>query len=78
MAAPCTRHGPGWQRIAAVTGNRLALEKTDHRTRIHTHSTGRKRTEIALVLLALAVLFIVKTVKVVPQQHAWVIERLGN
>ncbi len=34
--------------------------------------------EIAIVILAIAVLFIVKTVKVVPQQNAWVVERLGK
>lgn len=34
--------------------------------------------EVAIVLFIIAVLFIVKTLKVVPQQHAWVIERLGK
>ena len=34
--------------------------------------------EIALVILFVAVVFIVKAVKVVPQQHAWVVERLGR
>ncbi|HEX5635608.1 MAG TPA: SPFH domain-containing protein [Gammaproteobacteria bacterium] len=34
--------------------------------------------EIALFLLIAAVVFIVKSVKVVPQQHAWVVERLGR
>jgi regulator of protease activity HflC (stomatin/prohibitin superfamily) len=34
--------------------------------------------EIALVLLVIAVIFISRTLKVVPQQHAWVIERLGK
>jgi regulator of protease activity HflC (stomatin/prohibitin superfamily) len=34
--------------------------------------------EISIVLLAIAVLFIIKTVKVVPQQNAWVVERLGK
>lgn len=34
--------------------------------------------EISFVLLAIAVLFIIKTVKVVPQQEAWVVERLGK
>ncbi len=34
--------------------------------------------EISIVLLAIAVLFIIKTVKVVPQQEAWVVERLGK
>ena len=32
--------------------------------------------EVAVVLVIIAVLFIVKTVKVVPQQEAWVVERL--
>jgi regulator of protease activity HflC (stomatin/prohibitin superfamily) len=33
---------------------------------------------IALVLAIIAVIFIVRTLKVVPQQNAWVIERLGK
>jgi regulator of protease activity HflC (stomatin/prohibitin superfamily) len=34
--------------------------------------------EIALVLAIVAVVFIVRTLKIVPQQHAWVVERLGR
>jgi regulator of protease activity HflC (stomatin/prohibitin superfamily) len=34
--------------------------------------------EIALVLLVIAAIFIIRTIKVVPQQHAWVVERLGK
>jgi len=34
--------------------------------------------EIAAVLVVIAILFIIKTVKVVPQQEAWVVERLGK
>lgn len=34
--------------------------------------------EIALVLLIVVVIFIARSVKVVPQQHAWVVERLGK
>jgi regulator of protease activity HflC (stomatin/prohibitin superfamily) len=34
--------------------------------------------EIAIVLLILVVVFIAKTVKVVPQTNAWVMERLGK
>jgi regulator of protease activity HflC (stomatin/prohibitin superfamily) len=34
--------------------------------------------EIAIVILAAAILFIVKSVKFVPQQNAWVRERLGK
>ena len=34
--------------------------------------------EIAIVILVLAVIFVTQTVKVVPQQHAWVVERLGK
>jgi regulator of protease activity HflC (stomatin/prohibitin superfamily) len=33
---------------------------------------------VSLVLLAIAMVFIVKTINVVPQQHAWVVERLGK
>ncbi len=34
--------------------------------------------EIALVLLVVAVIFIVRTIKIVPQQNAFVVERLGK
>ena len=34
--------------------------------------------EIGIILLVIAVIFITKSVKVVPQQHAWVVERLGK
>ncbi len=33
---------------------------------------------LALALLVVAVIFIVRSLKVVPQQHAWVVERLGK
>ena len=34
--------------------------------------------EIALVIAVIAAIFIFQTFKIVPQQHAWVIERLGK
>src|SRR5512147_3096417 len=34
--------------------------------------------EIALLVLILTVVFIIKALKVVPQQNAWVVERLGR
>ncbi len=34
--------------------------------------------EIAIILLVIAVVFVTQSVKVVPQQHAWVVERLGK
>ena len=34
--------------------------------------------DIAVVLLVIAVIFVTQSVKVVPQQHAWVVERLGK
>src|SRR5512141_2442618 len=34
--------------------------------------------EIALVLFVIAVIFVVRSIKVVPQQNAWVVERLGK
>jgi regulator of protease activity HflC (stomatin/prohibitin superfamily) len=34
--------------------------------------------EIALVILVIAVIFIARSIKVVPQQNAWVVERLGK
>lgn len=34
--------------------------------------------EIALILFVIAVIFVVRAIKVVPQQNAWVVERLGK
>ena len=34
--------------------------------------------EFALILAVIAALFVVRTIKIVPQQHAWVVERLGK
>jgi regulator of protease activity HflC (stomatin/prohibitin superfamily) len=33
---------------------------------------------VALVVLVVALVFVFKTINVVPQQHAWVVERLGK
>lgn len=33
---------------------------------------------VALVIFIIAVVFVIKTINVVPQQHAWVVERLGK
>jgi regulator of protease activity HflC (stomatin/prohibitin superfamily) len=33
---------------------------------------------LTLILFILAVVFVIKTINVVPQQHAWVVERLGK
>ena len=34
--------------------------------------------ELAIIILIIAVIFVTRSVKVVPQQHAWVVERLGK
>ena len=34
--------------------------------------------ELALILAVIAALFVIRTIKIVPQQHAWVVERLGK
>ena len=34
--------------------------------------------EFALILAVVAALFVIRTIKIVPQQHAWVVERLGK
>jgi regulator of protease activity HflC (stomatin/prohibitin superfamily) len=34
--------------------------------------------EISLFIVVAAVIFIIKALKVVPQQHSWVVERLGK
>ena len=35
-------------------------------------------TTFALILFVIAAIFVVQSIKVVPQQHAWVVERLGK
>ena len=35
-------------------------------------------TTVALVVVVVAVVFVIQTFKIVPQQHAWVVERLGK
>ena len=34
--------------------------------------------EVAIVILVIAAIFVIRAVKVVPQQNAWVVERLGK
>ncbi len=34
--------------------------------------------EVALIIAVIAALFVIRTIKIVPQQHAWVVERLGK
>jgi len=34
--------------------------------------------EVAIVLFVIAAIFVTQSIKVVPQQHAWVVERLGK
>jgi regulator of protease activity HflC (stomatin/prohibitin superfamily) len=34
--------------------------------------------EVALVIAVIAALFVIRTIKIVPQQHAWVVEKLGR
>lgn len=34
--------------------------------------------EFALIVAIVAVLFIIRTIKIVPQQHAWIVEKLGK
>ncbi|MEO8856994.1 MAG: stomatin-like protein [Burkholderiaceae bacterium] len=34
--------------------------------------------EVALIIFVIAIIFIFRSIKIVPQQHAWVVERLGK
>ena len=34
--------------------------------------------ELAIVILAIALIFVTRSIKVVPQQNSWVVERLGK
>ena len=35
-------------------------------------------TTVALVIVVVVAIFVVQTIKIVPQQHAWIVERLGR
>ena len=35
-------------------------------------------TAVALVIVVIAAIFVIQTFKIVPQQHAWIVERLGR
>jgi len=34
--------------------------------------------EVAIVIAVIAIVFVIRTIKIVPQQHAWVVEKLGK
>ena len=34
--------------------------------------------EVAIIVLVVAIIFVMRSIKVVPQQNAWVVERLGK
>jgi regulator of protease activity HflC (stomatin/prohibitin superfamily) len=34
--------------------------------------------EIAIIIAVIAAIFVIRTIKIVPQQHAWVVEKLGK
>ena len=34
--------------------------------------------EIAILIVVIAAIFITRSIKVVPQQNAWIVERLGK
>jgi len=55
----------------------LAYFLDPHRV-LRVSSIKKVPMEIAVLLLIIAILFISRSVKVVPQQNAWVIERLGK
>jgi regulator of protease activity HflC (stomatin/prohibitin superfamily) len=56
-----------------VVANRNVISHTNHK---ETH--GIFFRYVALVLFIVALVFVFKTINVVPQQHAWVVERLGK
>ena len=62
----------------AVEGNWLVLAPAAALNSFAPFTSRRRPMEIALVIAVIAVIFIVRTFKIVPQQHAWVVERLGK
>ena len=74
--AAAARPAPGEHVIARVEGNRLvARARRDASEPKQAESTPWKSH---IVLLVIAVIFVARTIKVVPQQNAWVVERLGK
>ena len=75
--APASPASTGAHRVAELVGSRLLV---DPPAPLCTSSFPIERLpmEIAIVLLVIAVIFIARSVKVVPQQNAWVKERLGK
>ena len=63
MIAPST--AAGW----CSTRNRLSIVS---------HPQGASAWKSHSSWLVIAVIFVVRTIKIVPQQHAWVVERLGK
>ena len=69
--------GAGEHVVVAVEGNWLVLAPaplTAPELQPARTSHGNRR----LVIAVIAAIFIVRTFKIVPQQHAWVVERLGK
>ena len=62
----------GWRlRVVELRGNRLIVEKFEL-------LKERWLWKLHSILLVIAALFITRSIKVVPQQNAWVVERLGS
>ena len=84
--ASCKYRGANW---TAVPGRRAPSASRARTACAKSSATGwssnkseqnrrKKLMEIALVLFVIAVIFVVRAIKVVPQQNAWVVERLGK
>src|SRR5688572_14849962 len=63
---------------AGSGGRHCFSSPTFHLTYNEKNNMFAEASTIAFAVLILAIVFAVKTLKIVPQQHAWVIERLGK
>ena len=71
---------PGEHVISAVEGNWLVLEPAARSARPsnleNKYKAGPWKSHSSSPIIA--IIFVVQTLKIVPQQHAWVVERLGK
>lgn len=70
--------GPARRRCPASTASSKWRAAASSSRRSESTKQGRVSVEVAAVILVIAVIFIWQSIKFVPQQNAWVRERLGK
>jgi regulator of protease activity HflC (stomatin/prohibitin superfamily) len=73
--SPMHRRAPANTAWSLVEGNWLCWRRP---VALNTTTRGGMSMEVALIIAVIAAIFVIRTIKIVPQQHAWVVERLGK